>query len=66
MSQLWKKKLAVALLESLAVIWAVVIAYFTSIEFAVYERIEFDKAIVIGASLELLILMKLKQWKSLM
>lgn len=66
MSQLWKKKLAVALLGSLAVIWAVVIAYFTSIEFAVYERIEFDKAIVIGASLELLILMKLKQWKSLM
>lgn len=66
MSQLWKKKLAVALLESLAVIWAVVIAYFTSIEFAVYDRIEFDKAIVIGASLELLILMKLKQWKSLM
>lgn len=66
MSQLWKKKLAVALLGSLAVIWAVVIAYLTSIEFAVYDRIEFDKAIVIGASLELLILMKLKQWKSLM
>ena len=65
MSQLWKKKLAVVLLGSLAVIWAVVIAYLTSIEFAVYDRIEFDKAIVIGASLELIILIKLKDWSSL-
>lgn len=62
---MWKKKLALVLLGSLAVIWAVVIAYLTSIEFAVYDRIEFDKAIVIGASLELIILIKLKAWSFL-